>query len=173
VDMTDFELYGMNPARFVLMVDGSPVGGTFDPETGLFVIDTVLYTGIFEIAYVPNLRRVTLGLDSDIITDRVYGGLTQMDTLPIIVQDRTMIPIRFVAESLGANVAWDADRRRATVVLGGNELAISPDELLPGMEAPAFILNDRMMLPLRFVAEYFGAAVNFDETTLQIEILLK
>ncbi|MCL2273553.1 MAG: copper amine oxidase N-terminal domain-containing protein, partial [Defluviitaleaceae bacterium] len=172
VDMTGFVLYDMNPARFVLKVDGVPIGGSFDPQTGLFTAEALLYTGAFEIAYIPNLRRVNMGISSTTITNAVYGDITHMDILPVVVENRTFIPIRFVAESLDATVKWNGERRRAVIVLDGITLEIYPDELLPGMDVPAFKQNDRIMIPLRFVAEYFNATVNFQEETQQIEIIL-
>ena len=172
VDMTGFDLEDLNPARIVLLVDGQPLGGTFDPETGQFVIETVFYTGTFEIVYVPTLRRINMALDSPLITDVVYGDTTVMDVFPAIVDGRTMIPARFITESLGADVQWDTHNHRAVIVLNGRELILAPGQMLPGMDVPAFIEDGRMMLPLRFVAEFFGATVIFHEDSRGIEIIL-
>ncbi|MCL2215747.1 MAG: stalk domain-containing protein [Defluviitaleaceae bacterium] len=172
VDMSGFDIEDLNPARIVLLIDGIPVGGTFDPETGQFSIDTVLYTGLLEIVYVPNLRRVSMALDSPIIVDAVYGTITNMGALPDNADGRAMIPARFVAESLGADVQWDTHNHRAIIVLNGQELILAPGQMMPGMDVPAFIEDGRMMLPLRFVAEFFGATVIFNDDTREIEIIL-
>jgi len=41
------------------------------------------------------------------------------DVKPIIVNSRTMLPLRFVAESLGCDVGWDNDTRTITITYGG------------------------------------------------------
>jgi hypothetical protein len=46
---------------------------------------------------------------------RVNGAEILLDTAPVIRGGRTLVPIRFIAESLGARVDWDAERR--TVVI--------------------------------------------------------
>jgi hypothetical protein len=171
VDMTGFYLDGLNPARIVAMHDGRPLGGFFDPETGLFIINTILYTGDFAIAYVPNLQRIQLQLGSPIITDGIYGGTIAMDTVPLVINNRTMIPIRFIAETLGAEVLWHEATRSVSVIINGRVLYLAVGETILGMDVPVLIMNNRTMVPLRFISEYFGATVNFNDDTREIEIV--
>src|SRR5699024_8850223 len=51
----------------------------------------------------------------------------KMDTVPYIVNGRTMLPIRFVAESLGYNVEFDNQTRNAVFVRGSSTLIINLD----------------------------------------------
>ncbi|MDW7676171.1 MAG: fibronectin type III domain-containing protein, partial [Bacillota bacterium] len=48
---------------------------------------------------------------------RVDGQLKQMDAAPVIVESRTLLPIRYVAEAIGATVLWDAQAQKVTVLL--------------------------------------------------------
>ncbi len=45
----------------------------------------------------------------------VNGEERSMDVPPIIISDRTMVPIRFVAEAFGSDVGWDGDTRTVTI----------------------------------------------------------
>ena len=102
----------------------------------------------------------------------VNGVAKALDAAPIIRQSRTMLPVRFVAESLGATVAWDGATSTATLTSGTTEIkitigattAIVNGEEKP-LDAPAFIENSRTYLPVRFVAEALGATVNWDGAT--------
>lgn len=102
-----------------------------------------------------------------------------LDAAPIIRNDRTMLPVRFVAEALGATVGWDAATSTATVTgssgtvieitIGASEAKINGESVT--LDAPAFIENDRTYLPVRFVAEALGAYVGWDGTTSTATIL--
>ena len=102
----------------------------------------------------------------------VNGVAKALDAAPIIRQNRTMLPVRFVAENLGASVAWDGATSTATLTSGDIEIKITigaatatvNGEEKP-LDAPAFIENSRTYLPVRFVAEALGAAVAWDGAT--------
>lgn len=95
------------------------------------------------------------------------------DQLPVIVNGRTLVPIRTISEELGMEVVWDNDTRSAKfskdnksihVVVGDTQilvydgLGIEKIEL----EVPAQIINSRTMVPLRAISEIFGIQVNWD-----------
>lgn len=95
------------------------------------------------------------------------------DQLPVVINDRTLVPIRTISEELGMEVVWDNDTRSAKfskdnksihVVVGEKEilvydgLGIEKIEL----EVPAQIINSRTMVPLRAISEIFGIQVNWD-----------
>lgn len=102
----------------------------------------------------------------------VNGVAKKLDAAPIIRQDRTMLPVRFVAENLGATVGWVEATSTATLTCGDIEIKITigaKTATVNGVEkpldAPAFIENSRTYLPVRFVAEALGAAVAWDGAT--------
>jgi len=140
------------------------------------------HTGGLMIAYVRNLIRLDLNLTSPIITDLAGNApTTTMDVLPVIQDNRTLIPIRFIAEALGAEVDWtratDYSPSLAHITLNGQTLSfptsgvITPELAALGMDVPAQIMGNRTMMPLRFVAEFFGAVVNWDAETRGIEVI--
>lgn len=107
----------------------------------------------------------------------VFGELVVNDVAPIIRNDRTMLPIRFVAEALGATVEWNDSLNAVTITKGDLTMEIfigSPFAQVNGepvaLDAPAFIENSRTYLPLRFIAENLGATVTWNQETQQVTI---
>lgn len=92
------------------------------------------------------------------------------DQKPYINKDsRTMVPVRFVSEALGAAVAWEEANKTVKIEHKGNaiELTIGSDKAKKGTEAVlldtrADIVNNRTMVPLRFVSECLGSLVEWD-----------
>ncbi len=107
----------------------------------------------------------------------------EIDVPPTIVEGRTLLPIRWVAEPLGAEVGWDGKEKKVTVSLGDVFIELwigKPIARVNGVEKPIdpnnpkvvpLILNGRTMLPVRFVAENLGADVLWDGTTKTVTII--
>lgn len=89
-------------------------------------------------------------------------------TSPVIVNDRTLLPIRAVIEEMGGAVEWDGETQTVLLAYGGdiitlaidNETAFLNDNAQTLDTAPT-IINDRTMLPIRFIAESFRFDVNW------------
>ena len=107
----------------------------------------------------------------------IWGEEKTNDVAPIIRNDRTMLPIRFIAEALGATVDWDGENKIVTItskdtviiITIGNSTAIVNGSTI-ALDSPAFIESDRTFLPLRFVSENLGAKVDWVEETKQVII---
>ena len=100
------------------------------------------------------------------------GEQKTMDVAPIIRNERTMLPVRYVAEALGAEIAWDGATSTATLKTADTEIKITvgaKDATVNGqavaLDSPAFIENDRTYMPVRFVAETLGGTVAWDGAT--------
>lgn len=118
---------------------------------------------------------VVLGIGK--LNASVFGQTVACDGAPKIVNNRTMVPVRFIAEALGATVGWDGNTRKVTLAKGGKRVEIVIDaakatvngaEVL--LDSPAFIENGRTYLPLRFVVESLDAAVEWDGDAREIII---
>ena len=112
-------------------------------------------------------------------TASVFGEVKANDVAPIIRNDRTMLPARFVAENLGAEVAWDGEARVVTVKSADVEIKLTIDSATAtvngveeALDSPAFIENDRTYTPVRFIAEKLGATVDWD-ASLKMVIIAK
>jgi hypothetical protein len=171
VSLADFNIDEINPYRIIAIAeDGTIIVGTLDAD-GLFTFESQI-SGEFTIIYAENLIRLSMQVGSPVITDLAGNAPTQtMDVLPVIQDGRTLVPIRFIAEALGADVNWNGDTRKVTLTLNGVALSFAIGEAVHGMEIPAQIINNRTFVPLGFVSEYFKATVNWCDETRNIEII--
>ncbi|MDR2649577.1 MAG: copper amine oxidase N-terminal domain-containing protein [Clostridiales bacterium] len=94
------------------------------------------------------------------------------DTPPVIVDYRTLVPVRSISECFGAQVEWHEDTKTAAIIYKGKTLELTIGQLSPGMDVPAQIINNRTMAPLRYISETFGADVSYDEESKSITIEL-
>lgn len=104
----------------------------------------------------------------------VNKGIIPSDQPPIIKNSRVLVPIRVIAEQLGADVSYDSGEKRVninkdeismTLVIGDDTIWYSDKEKSGpvAIDVPAMIKNGRTMVPLRAVAELFDMNVKWDE----------
>jgi hypothetical protein len=110
------------------------------------------------------------------------GTLVTLDAAPIILNGRTLLPVRYVAEPLGATVSWTAGTQTVTIQRTGLTLALvvgKATAIVNGRPVPIdvadsrvvpVILQSRTMLPARFVAEQMGCAVAYDAATKLVTV---
>jgi len=114
---------------------------------------------------------VTVLADSKDIQVKVDNVSVQFpDAKPYIdpSTSRTMIPIRFVSEKLGASVEWDGANRTVTMTKEGKQISLKIGEKKATVsgkqitfDAAATLQNNRTFVPLRFVSEAYGAKVDW------------
>ncbi len=114
-------------------------------------------------------------------TAEVFGEIKTNDVAPKIVNNYTMLPIRFVAESLEAVVLWDEaapevvtvvkDDIKIVITMGDGYALVNNEKVK--LDAPALIENNRTYMPLRFISEELGAAVEWLPETEQVVITVK
>ena len=99
------------------------------------------------------------------------------DQPPVIVEDRTLVPLRAIFEALGAEVYWDNDARSVTVTKEDTTIFLAIGSLVlykngeaTYMDVPGQIINDRTMVPVRAVSESFGAKVYWDNDTRTVRV---
>ena len=154
------------------------LGGSYDPATNYFTFETAL-AGEFVISYVDTLTRFTMQLGSPAISDLAgnSGGNRVMDVQPQIVNGRALVPVRFMGYALGAQVGFNDTTRQVTLTVDGRTLTMGIDGQIDanlrnlGMDVPAQIINDRTMVPVRFIGYFFDALVDFNDTTRVIEVI--
>jgi len=94
----------------------------------------------------------------------------EFDVPPAVVQGRTLVPFRAIAEALGAKVEWDQATQTAIArqdevevrVPLGSRVATRNGEALT-LDVPAQVSDERILMPLRFFAEAFGCRVSWDQ----------
>lgn len=118
--------------------------------------------------------KLTVG-DNKLYLDREE---TQMDVAPEIRSSRTMLPIRPIAEAVGASIDYDPADNSIIITtvyddviicsVGASTMLINNEEV--AIDSPAYISNDRTYLPLRAVAEAMEFLVFWDDDSKTVTL---
>ena len=107
----------------------------------------------------------------------IDGKILGFDTPPVTESDRTLVPLRFIFETMGADVDWDAGAQTAIVTGNNTSIRFSIDNVtatIDGaaktMDVPARLINDKTLVPLRFLSEELGFDVEWDEAERLVTI---
>ncbi|MDF9409399.1 MAG: hypothetical protein A4E52_00374 [Pelotomaculum sp. PtaB.Bin013] len=91
---------------------------------------------------------------------------------PMVVNDRTFVPLRDLFEALRADVKWDSATRTVLATKGQNKISLQIDNKVAWvneqprqLEAAPFINNEKTYVPLRFASEALGEKVSYDSAT--------
>ncbi len=119
--------------------------------------------------------HVALASDISVFVD---GEKVEFDVKPTIVDSRTMVPVRKTAEILGAEVTWDDSIKTATVTLDDrtvkmalNDPNLYINDIRISMDTSAIILDSRILIPIRYLAEALDGTVMWDASSRSVEII--
>ncbi|MGN1318219.1 MAG: copper amine oxidase N-terminal domain-containing protein [Lachnospirales bacterium] len=109
----------------------------------------------------------------------VFSNGNEVKDKGVIVDGRTLVPVRGVFEYMGYSVDWNGDTKTATLTSedkntvitltnGENSFFVNDKEITPDVAQQ--IINGRFMLPLRAVGEAVDADINWDSETKTAEI---
>lgn len=144
------------------------VGGTYNTETKT-VSGYIDKAGNYFVVEKEGLTAMTLQVgNTDVQTNT---NNIKLDAPPIISHNRTLVPLRFISESLGADVGWEDTTKKVTITLGEQTLTMQIGRELEGFGAAPIISNNRTMVPIRYVSEKLGANVLWVPSTQTISIV--
>lgn len=154
-----------------------PTGKTFSGN--LEITDD---QGLCQTISVPVSVETDKGIVLELVIDsdkaKLNGKQVSLDAPARIINGRTMVPIRFISESFGCKVEWDAKEGKVTIIRnditirlwkGKNTAKVNTDE--KKLDSPPIIVKGRTYVPLRFISEPFGAVVSWDKATKTITIV--
>ena len=129
----------------------------------------------------PSETTITLQIGNPEMT--INGRSTPIDeqgTAPVIRDNRTLLPVRAVIEALGGTVKWNEKQRQVSLTMDRKSLYLVIDSRTLKdnkgktweMDTAPIIENGRTLLPIRAVAEYFGASVEWEEDSRTVTITL-
>lgn len=111
------------------------------------------------------------------ITIYVKGVDLYFDTEPVIINDRVLVPMRKIFETLGCEILWDSETNTVTAVKGATKikLGIGEDTALVNnntvsLDSPGVIMNNRTLVPIRFIADALDMNVEWDEDMRRVYI---
>ena len=122
-----------------------------------------------------NSKFITMQIDS--LDAKIGDKAVKLAKAPQIVDGRTLVPVRFVSESLGAVVGWNGETREVSIMDGTNNILLEIDSpyvdvngKVVTLDVPAQIIDNSTMVPIRFVSETLGANVSWDGETRTVTI---
>ncbi|MDK2793754.1 MAG: hypothetical protein PWP75_382, partial [Caldanaerobacter sp.] len=111
------------------------------------------------------------------ITVILDGYPIEFDTKPLLEEGTTLVPFRAIAEALNVNVDWNDTSQTVTATYKnsivklqvGNKIAYKNNTPFKLLVAPK-IVNNRVLIPLRFFSEAFGFDVKWEQETYTVKI---
>ncbi len=144
-------------------------------------------TKTFTITYVPpktnTSETISLQINNPYITiNGTKKKIDKQNSKSIIKNNRTLLPIRSLIESLGGTIKWNPKTREVTIELNGNTIVLTIGKntaLVNGIKTKIdpnnpnvtpIIINGRTYLPLRFIAEHLNCTITWDPVTKTITV---
>jgi len=119
----------------------------------------------------------TVQAQSSEISVELNGSRIAFDQPPVIQDGRTLVPLRAIFEAMGATVEWEQQTRMVTSTLDGVtiSLAVNSTQLIRNgevitLDVPAQLVANRTLVPVRAIAESFGADVQWNQATRTVYI---
>jgi hypothetical protein len=181
-DLTDDQIADLVGVRFNPDGTATELGGRYDPVTKIFSFQTTSLStyGVVlrsTLALAPPLDEEA-GADAPQLLMLTVGSLSYwhngvektLPAAPIIQNDSTLVPLRFIAEAFGAAVAWEEESETAVITQNGKTLRVTVGVLSEGMHTPAVNHDGSVLVPLRFIGEAFGCSFEFDAQNGRIYI---
>lgn len=121
-------------------------------------------------------------VNADNISVVVNGEKIATEKPPVIMEERTLVPLRAITEALGCDVSWDSETSGITLTDGeslyytwiGRDCAFKMSAVaLEGatiMEAPPVNMDGFTMVPIRAIGEMFGAKIGWNVNTSTVTV---
>ena len=174
-----FQYFGPNTIVVFVTMDDE-LGWEGDKGWSVFLMDGTLPTtpaGPEQPAVPVEPERPAVPSDISV----TVGGtaVRWTDAVPFInANDRTMVPLRAVADAMDLTVNWDGGARVASFSDGSRTISFPIDSSTARtgdggfvqMDTAAVIMNERTYAPIRYLAEYFGYQVGWDAATKTVSL---
>ena len=101
---------------------------------------------------------------------------------PLVIDSRTLVPVKLVTEKLGAQISWNAKTEEVTIKKSDKTIVLKinsstakvngKSKTLPDKVSP-IIVNSRTMVPLKFIADEFSLTVNYNAANNSTNLISK
>ena len=135
----------------------------------LIVSLAILLSLIYVVLVMAKKKSITVLLD---------GVPIAFDVPPVLMNSRTMVPMRAIFETLGAKVNWNEYNeavsgisktgKKIIISIGSNMATV--DGVPIEIDAPPVLKDGRTLVPLRFISESFGCEVGWNGATYTVSI---
>ncbi len=145
----------------------------------------LIFASFISLSFLPAQSAeldTVVSLQIDNPSMKVNGKNTQIDqgrsTAPVIINGRTLVPIRAIIEAFGGNVNWDEGTRTVTLTMQDDTIHLVIDSSLAycnntpsTLDVSPAIINGRTMLPIRYVAQGFNLGVAWNNETRTVYVI--
>jgi trimeric autotransporter adhesin len=172
-DLSEYQM--AYPITFKRLYVVNPEQGQDEREaTGRTAFDDITF--LYESQAAPEVKnQVKMAVNKKSLT--VNGKSMTIDQPPVIIQERTMVPVRLLVEAMGGQVDWLDEERRVTVRKGDHLIDMWIDKNILVVDGKTInydvsplIVNERTMLPLRLIAESLGWKVGWEDSSMSITL---
>jgi hypothetical protein len=143
-------------------------------RAAIFTLATLLLAVAISLSALPYQQAMA---NPPVVTVLLDGLPVAFDVPPQIINGRTLVPFRLLAEAMNVNVNWDSDTRTISASEGKTRVTLQIDnktaqinDLPFQLDVPPVIKDGRTLVPLRFFSEAFGCQVEWDGDTYTIRI---
>ena len=143
------------------------VGGSYDAKANA-VVGYVAEEGSYFVVEKEGLTTISMQIGNKHVALNNENKI--LDAAPLISQNRTMVPLRFIAEAFGADVSWEQDTKTVTIVIDGKVLTMRINQDLEGFGAAPIISSGRTMVPISYISKELGANVIWVPSTKTVAI---
>lgn len=119
-------------------------------------------------------------VETDAISVTIDGKIKTFDVMPVMENDRVLVPMRGIFETLGADVSWNDKTMTVTAVKDDTIVELQIDNKTAKvndkeieLDVPAKLVSKRTMVPVKFVADALGYNANWNAETNTVVITTK
>ncbi len=131
-----------------------------------------------KIINVKYIKTTTITLQIGNTKALVNTSVVTLKVSPIIRNNRTLVPLRFIGEAFGAEIDWDGIFQIIDIKMGSDKVRLQIGKKFGEingkkieLDAAPIIYKDKTMVPIRFISEAFNADIHWDKDTKTIVII--
>ena len=146
---------------------------------GFITVLSLILSAVMFTAYADDSDKVEVKFSVGDEIIQINGNALEVEKPYIAGEGVTLVPLRVITEAFGAEVGWNGEDKSITLIYPGVNILLqigNPTAEVNGyteklLHEPELTGQGITMVPLRFISETFGAAVNYNDTTKEITVI--
>ena len=123
-------------------------------------------------------KNVSLIIGQNSIT--IDDEVRELDVAPMVDNDRTYLPVRVISEALGSSVEWEEGKKEIVIRseeaiikmwIGKSVINVNGKDI--SVDVAPILINNRTLIPIRFISEHLNCNVAWDQEKQQVRIVAK
>ena len=143
------------------------VGGNYDVVTHTFIA-LIDKAGDYVLLEDNDIKKLELKIGNTVST--LNGMQIANDVENIISNDRTLVPLRFICETLGGKVSWNHKSKTVTIAIDDKSVSLTIGQNIEGYNVAPIIYKERTMVPIRYISDQLGVYTTRIPSKKQVNI---